>query len=398
MNNKNVQVILLAAGKSSRLGSELSKPWLNLGEKQMIAHSLDIFAANENIKSGVIVASKDTIDEANKIASQFKWKSVTGGSERAFSVKEGLKAISIDKPDYVIIHDAARPFVITEIIDSLIFELDNGADGAIPVIPVTDSLATIDNETLVNSISRDGVWRVQTPQAFKYDILKMCHDSDKIGNATDDSSLVKLSGGVIKAVRGDILMDKITTPDDLSKARLLEAGMIKKENIPNQNFETRMSTGYDVHKFSTNSGPLILGGILIPYEFSFEAHSDGDVALHSLTDAIFGLIADGDIGSHFPPTDETWKNSNSAFFLRKANEALNEQSGHLTFVDLTIIAEEPKIGPYRDEIRSSIAKILEIDVSRVSIKATTSEGLGFIGKKEGIAVQAAATAQFSKLD
>ena len=209
---------------------------------------------------------------------------------------------------------------------------------------------------------------------------------------TDDSSLIEDAGVTVATVDGDPLLAKITTKDDLNFAKIVARGRRNKDDAAM--FETRMATGFDVHRFSDEPGPIRLGGIDIDHDHSFDAHSDGDVALHALTDAIYGLVADGDIGAHFPPSEDTWKDRDSAFFLEAACTNLRHAGGCLSFCDLTIIAEMPKITPHREAIRARIAEITGMDISRISIKATTSEGLGFTGRGEGIAVQAAATAQF----
>ncbi len=426
MSSCSIHVVLLAAGSSTRLGGDIAKPWCDLGGKPVLAHSLQRFADHPRITSGVIVAAEQAIDDAEALALPLGWQVAVGGHERAFSVKAGLEALANDSPDYVLIHDAARPFVVPAVIDTLIATLDEGADAAIPGIPPSDSLKSVHDGMVTGRVDRSGIWRVQTPQAFRYSLIKSCHDADKGGAATDDSSLIEDHGGDVRMIIGDVMMDKITTPDDLARTRLIYAGLSKEgpssmqddtrhvaqdefrhvaqdetRHVTQDEFrhvardEFRMATGYDVHKFTAAPGPIMLGGVALDHEFGFDAHSDGDVALHALTDAIYGLIADGDIGSHFPPSDDTWKGKDSAFFLTQAHHALKEQNATLSFVDLTIIAELPKIGPHRDAIRTRIAGLLDLPINRVSVKATTSEGLGFTGRREGIAVQAAATARFA---
>ena len=390
---RSVYVVLLAAGKSTRLGGTVAKPWCDLAGKPVLAHSLERLSRHPAITSGVIVTADDALESADALARPYGWSVTQGGAERAFSVKEGLAALAPHHPDYVLIHDAARPFVMDHVIDALITALDDGAEAALPGLPPSDSLKKSDNQKVTDRVDRDGIWRVQTPQAFQYDHIKACHDADKDGLATDDSSLVEDNGGSVSIVTGNVMMDKITTQEDLARARLIATGL-KTTMIT----ETRMATGYDVHKFNDAPGPIMLGGIALDHDRGFDAHSDGDVALHALTDAIYGLIADGDIGKHFPPSDNQWKGKDSAFFLTESIKALKGEGGSLRFVDLTIIAEDPKITPHRDAMRTRIAGLLGLPVSRVSVKATTSEGLGFTGRREGIAVQSAVTATFPTLE
>jgi 2-C-methyl-D-erythritol 4-phosphate cytidylyltransferase/2-C-methyl-D-erythritol 2,4-cyclodiphosphate synthase len=336
------------------------------------------------------------LDDVTSLATALDWTVTQGGCERAFSVKAGLNALSSVAPDYVLIHDAARPFVPDTVTTDLINALDDGADAAIPGLPPSDSLKKVTDGTVESRVDRDGIWRIQTPQAFRYELIKSCHDRDKDGLATDDSSLIEDYGGVVRIIDGDALLDKVTTADDLARAQLIAHGIDKKK-VTSMSIspETRMATGIDVHRFSTSPGPIMLGGVALDHEFGFDAHSDGDVALHALTDAIYGLTADGDIGSHFPPSDAQWKDKDSAFFLKASLSALKKEGGKLCFVDLTIIAETPQIAPHRDTIRAKLSDLLKLELNRISVKATTSEGLGFTGRREGIAVQAAATAVFS---
>jgi 2-C-methyl-D-erythritol 4-phosphate cytidylyltransferase/2-C-methyl-D-erythritol 2,4-cyclodiphosphate synthase len=396
MTDRSVHVVLLAAGKGVRLGGEIAKPWCDLGGKPLLCHSLERLARHPGITSGVIVATGDALKNAAALAGIHNWTAVEGGSERAFSVKAGLNALSGAAPEYVLIHDSARPFVTDAVITGLIDSLDGGADAAIPGLPPSDSLKNVTDGDVDGRVERDGVWRAQTPQAFRYALIKSCHDRDKKGRATDDSSLIEDEGGVVRMIKGDALLEKITTSGDLAHAEIIFKGLNTKENpsaVPGEP-GTRMATGFDVHRFASTPGPIMLGGIALDHEFGLDAHSDGDVALHALTDAIYGLIADGDIGSHFPPSDDQWKDRDSSFFLAEARAALKAKGGALSFVDLTIIAEMPKIDPHRDAIRTSLAGLLELELDRISVKATTSEGLGVTGRREGIAAQAAATAIF----
>ena len=390
---KTVIAIVLAAGQSRRLGGEIAKPWRHLAGRPVLDHAVSAIATHPRINKGVIVAHHSAQDEARALAAPYGWSVVEGGEERAFSVKNGLQALTEQDPDYVLIHDAARPFIPHDVLDRLIDALDNGAKGVIPTLPPSDSLKKVKNSIVLDRVDRDGIDRVQTPQGFDFQLIKSLHDADHTGQATDDSSLLEDSDHQVTTVMGDPMMDKITTASDLTRAEYLAKGLqLPRDNMTSETrLETRVATGFDVHRFSDAPGPIMLGGVALEHDRGFDAHSDGDVALHALTDAIYGTMADGDIGSHFPPSDDQWKGKDSAFFLIAAAEQLTQQNGLISFVDLTIIAETPKITPHRDAIRHRIADLLKISISRVSVKATTTESLGFTGRREGIAVQAAVT-------
>lgn len=392
MTDANIQVVLLCAGRSRRLGGPIAKPWIELAGKTVMRHALDTFRQHPAISGGVVVVSDDATEDAKRWLADTGWQVTAGGQERSHSVHNGLDCLAGGSPDIVLIHDAARPFVPVEVIDRLLAAIHDGADAAIPTLPPADSLKRIADGTVVERIPRDGIERVQTPQAFRFSLIHDLHRQNTNAEATDDSSLVEDSGGKVLAVAGDPVMAKITTLPDLALAERIAFSMSLSASATMM--EPRMATGFDVHRFSTAPGPIMLGGVAIDHAFGFDAHSDGDVALHALTDAVYGLMADGDIGSHFPPSDDTWKDQDSAFFLEQAAAQLASHGARITLADITIIAEAPKITPHRAAIRQRIAEILTLPVSRVSVKATTSEGLGFTGRGEGIAVQAAVTAQF----
>ncbi len=396
MNNisalPSIHVILLAAGRSMRLVGDNNadttpKPWRMLDGLSVLEHGLMRLAKHPRITSGVIVTSKTFNLAAAVLAASYKWQVALGGNSRGDSVKSGLKALSKqgEAVDYVLIHDAARPFVSKDVLDRLIAALDGGHTAVIPVLAPSDSLKTVADGRVVARIHRDQIYRIQTPQGFDYKMITALHEADKNNTADDDASLVEDNDGIVAVVEGDPILDKITTPSDLAKAEILAKGFSE--------IQYRMATGYDVHKFSDAPGPIMLGGVAIDHHHGFDAHSDGDVALHALTDAVLGVMADGDIGQHFPPSDAQWKDKDSAFFLAHAAKKLSDFGGSISFADITIIAEMPKITPHRDAIRMRIAEILDIPATCVSVKATTSEGLGFIGRGEGIAVQAAVTAR-----
>ena len=394
MSTTQFHAVLVAAGQSRRLGGAVAKPWIDLEGQMVICHALAGLSQHEAVIGGVIVASTEMLQDAEKLARDIGWQAVAGGAERSHSVRAGLDALAEMSlpPEAVLIHDAARPFIPAAVIDRLAAAISAGQKAAIPVLSSADSLKQIEDGRVTGRVDRQLIARVQTPQAFEFAALIAEHRRNTDALITDDSTLMEDAGHSVAAIAGDPVLAKITTAEDLDHARIVARG--RRNNDDAAMVETRTATGFDVHRFSTAPGPIRLGGIDIDHDNCFDAHSDGDVALHALTDAIYGLVADGDIGAHFPPSDEAWKGKDSAFFLKAACERLHQGGGCLSFCDITIIAERPKITPHRDAIRQAIAAMTNLDITRVSVKATTSEGLGFTGRGEGIAVQAAATAQF----
>ncbi len=300
---------------------------------------------------------------------------VTGGAERTDSVRAGLQAVAADA---VLVHDAARPFCPTEVIDRLVAALEFH-DGAVPVMPVGDTLARGDS-TIDELLDRSKLVRVQTPQAFRTVALRRAYGLWSGVAPTDESTVLRAAGIVVASVAGDPALEKLTGEADWARAEQWIGGAL----VP------RTGMGFDVHAFG-GEGPITLGGIAVPHERGLAGHSDSDVVLHAITDAILGAAGLGDIGEHFPPSDPQWKGASSDFFLSHASELARGRGAIIDHVDCTIIAEEPKIGPHRAAMRQRIAEILGIEVEHVSIKATTTEGLGFTGRREGIAAQAIAS-------
>jgi 2-C-methyl-D-erythritol 4-phosphate cytidylyltransferase/2-C-methyl-D-erythritol 2,4-cyclodiphosphate synthase len=305
---------------------------------------------------------------------------VTGGPTRQESVRRGLDALTEVAPGFVLIHDAARPLASRRLVESVIVALEEGAEAVVPMLPISDSLRHLESEFVGGAIPREGACRVQTPQGFVYRAICEAHKRFAGGNAGDDIALAEAAGMKIGAVPGEEANLKITTASDLAFAERLIAG----------SGETRVGTGFDVHRFTTGDH-LWLCGVRIPHERGLEGHSDADAGLHALTDAILGALAAGDIGRHFPPSEERWRGASSRLFLQHAAELVRERGGAILHCDITIICERPKIGPHRQAMRASIAGMLGLDISRVSVKATTTEGLGFTGRGEGLAAQAVAT-------
>jgi 2-C-methyl-D-erythritol 4-phosphate cytidylyltransferase/2-C-methyl-D-erythritol 2,4-cyclodiphosphate synthase len=308
---------------------------------------------------------------------------VPGGATRQESVANGLEALAALKPDHVLIHDAARPFVSDVIIDAVIAALATHP-AALPALPVTDTLKAVDAEGIVvGSPSREHLFAAQTPQGFHFERILAAHRraAEAELQFTDDAGIASWAGMAVKIVAGDKSNMKLTTEEDFAVAeQSLLAGCD----------DVRVGTGYDVHAFEPGDH-VTLGGVTIQHPLRLSGHSDADVALHALTDAVLGGLAEGDIGDHFPPSDPQWKGASSDRFLAFAAERVRIRGGTIAHLDLTIIAEEPKVGPHRDAMRARIAAIAGIDIGRVAVKATTNERLGFVGRKEGIAAIATAT-------
>lgn len=374
--------VVLAGGVGARAALGRPKQLASLGGKPVLQWSLDAFTAHPAIASGVLVATDDIIAAIAPLPSD--WISVRPGSERQQSVANALVALP-DRPDEtrVLIHDAARPGVSAAVIDRLLSALDT-SDAAIPTLPVADTLVRQDGRDAGEIVDRSSVARVQTPQAFRLGTLRRAHAAASAATATDDAQLVRRLGGPVAAVDGDERLHKLTYAADVAiLSGLLGTGTTMR---------TAVGMGYDVHRLVAGK-PLWLGGLEIAHSHGLEGHSDADVALHALTDAILGALADGDIGTHFPPSDLEWRGAASWRFLEFAGRRVADAGGRIDHLDLTLVAEAPKIGPYRDRMRGRIAEILAIPVARISVKATTTERLGFTGRREGIAAQAVATLQ-----
>jgi len=322
---------------------------------------------------------------------------VAGGDRRQDSVRLGLEALADIAPERVLIHDAARPFVSAQVIDRVISALDSDP-GAIPALPVSDTLKCGGDGRIAGTVDRAGLYAAQTPQGFRFGpILKAHREAAGLDREfTDDAAIAEWAGLDVALVAGDAANRKLTTPEDFEMAEKLLSGE-SRSNVHNDLRETRVGTGYDVHRFGPGDA-VMLCGVEIAHSHGLLGHSDADVGLHALTDALLGAIADGDIGSHFPPSDTQWKAADSALFLRHAAELVRRRGGAIVNADVTIVCEAPKVGPHRDDMRTRIADVLDIAVGRVSVKATTSESLGFTGRREGIAAQAAATVSLPASD
>ncbi|HEU5481572.1 MAG TPA: bifunctional 2-C-methyl-D-erythritol 4-phosphate cytidylyltransferase/2-C-methyl-D-erythritol 2,4-cyclodiphosphate synthase [Sphingomicrobium sp.] len=370
-----VTALIVAAGKGERLGGGIPKQYRTLGEKAVLRRAVESLIGHPAIQSARVVIAPGHADLAEAaLAGLDVGRLIEGGAERADSVRSGLAEI---EGDAVLVHDAARPFCPPEVVDRLLAPLEF-FEGAAPVLAVGDTLARA-SDRLGEAVDRRGVVRVQTPQAFRLDALKSAYESWSGASPTDETTVARAAGLSVAAVAGDPVLEKITTPDDLERAERWLASRLT----------PRTGTGFDVHAFS-GDGPIMLGGVEIASERGLAGHSDADVVLHAITDALLGAAGLGDIGMHFPPSDPRWKDAASHLFLDHAAALIREAGGIIDHVDCTLICESPRIGPDRERMRHRIAEILHARPSQVSIKATTTEGLGFTGRGEGIAAQAVA--------
>jgi len=372
-------VLVLAAGKGKRLPGDAPKQYRDLGGAPVLRHALDAFARHPRVDAVRVVY--DPADRAHydrAAAGLDLLDPVAGGAERQDSVRLGLESLAMRGPTRVLIHDGARPFPDADLIDRLIDALD-AAPGAIAAIPVVDTLWREAAGAVETLVPRERLWRAQTPQAFRYAEILAAHRAAAGQKLTDDAAVAQATGLRVSLVMASEANFKITTEADLARA----ARVVARGDI-------RVGTGFDVHKFGPGDA-VWLCGVRVPHDAALDGHSDADVGIHALVDAILGALGEADIGAHFPPTDPRWKGASSDRFLAHAAELVRRRGGEIRHVDVTLICERPKIGPHRDAMRAKLAEIIAIDVSRVSVKATTTEGLGFTGRREGIAAQAAAT-------
>jgi 2-C-methyl-D-erythritol 4-phosphate cytidylyltransferase / 2-C-methyl-D-erythritol 2,4-cyclodiphosphate synthase len=382
-----IAVIIVAAGRGHRFGGEMPKQYLEVHQQPLVRHAVQAFLDHPAIDLILPVIHPDDADIlANALGGLDYLEPVAGGAARQDSVRNGLEGLASSAPDYVLVHDAARPMVAPALIDRVIEALQD-TSGVIPGIAVVDTLKRADDDGIItDTVSRDGLWRAQTPQGFKYADLLAAHRSAIGQELTDDAAVMEASGYRVAVVLGDENNIKVTTPDDLMRMEeIMSDDSAQAKLVRSPSF--RIGSGYDVHKLGPGDH-VTLCGVEITSERALIGHSDADVALHAVTDAVFGAIADGDIGSHFPPTDSQWRGASSDQFLAYACERMRERGFELSNIDLTIICEKPKIGPHRDAMRARLAEIAQIDVSCVSVKATTTERLGFTGRGEGIAAEA----------
>lgn len=373
--------LIVAGGSGKRFGDAVPKQYLALAGASVLRRSIEAHLAARLVDAVRVVIRAADRDLYQDAAGGLDLPApVIGGAERQDSVRAGLEALAGDPPERVLIHDAARPLASPDLIDRVVEALDRH-DGAIAAIPVTDTLKRADEGVIAETVPRDQLWRAQTPQGFRYAAILAAHRRLAGQALTDDAAVAAAAGLAVALVEGDEENFKITTAADLARAeRVWEARM----------GEIRVGQGFDVHAFGVGDH-VMLCGIKVPHRAGLLGHSDADVGLHAITDALLGALADGDIGQHFKPTDPRWKGADSAMFLADAAGRVRARGGVILHVDLTVIGEEPRVGPYRATMTERVAAILGIGADRVGVKATTTEKLGFTGRGEGLAAQAVAT-------
>jgi 2-C-methyl-D-erythritol 4-phosphate cytidylyltransferase/2-C-methyl-D-erythritol 2,4-cyclodiphosphate synthase len=383
--SERTAVVLVAAGRGLRAGAGGPKQYRSIGGQPVIYRAMEAFSRHADVSAVQPVVNPDDSAMFTAAVAGLKHEPPTsGGATRQASVLAGLEALAKHKPDIVLIHDAARPFVSEGVISRAI-EAASRTGAAIPVVPVTDTIkVTGANGDVEDTPDRSRLRIAQTPQSFRFDVILEAHRraaKDGRSDFTDDAAIAEWAGLTVATFEGDVANMKLTTPEDFVREEARLASLLG---------DIRTGTGYDVHAFGDGDHVMICG-VRVPHSKGFLAHSDGDVGLHALVDAILGALADGDIGSHFPPSDAKWKGASSDQFLKYAIERVAQRGGRVANLEVTLICERPKIGPLRDTMRARIAEISGVDISRVAVKATTSERLGFTGREEGIAATASAT-------
>ena len=377
----NFSAVIVAAGSGERAGPGEAKQWRMIGGKPVALWSLETFLA-AGAREVVVVIPPGHEDRAAKTFARLpNWTTTPGGATRAQSTLAGLRALAQGGPPIVLIHDAARPFLTLPTIEALVAALAD-APGAVPALPMADTLKRLEHGMgTVSTAPRDGLWRAQTPQAFRFDDIVRAYEvwpDDE--TPTDDAQVMERAGGAITLTPGDPMLMKLTYPEDFAMAETL-AGATR---------VTRIGQGFDAHQFGPGS-EVWLCGVRIPHSHGLVGHSDADAGLHALTDALLGAIGDGDIGDHFPPSDPKWKGAPSSVFLSHAAKLVAARGARVINADVTLICEGPKIKPHREAMRARIAELLGLAVDAVSVKATTTESMGFTGRREGLAAQAVAS-------
>ena len=368
--------IIVAAGSGSRAGEP--KQWRGLGGRPVLRWSVEALLSAGASELAVVVAPGEEARAEEALAGLQGWFAVPGGATRAASVEAGLNALTAPADVRVLVHDAARPFLCAATIERVLLALDDH-EAALPVLPVADSLRRGTGGVMGDSVFRDDLWRAQTPQGFRLGTLRQAYAAWPAGpSPTDDVEVARAAGHTVALVAGDARLLKLTFPEDFAMAEAL---------IPRQ---TRVGQGFDAHRWGPGSS-VWLCGVEIAHDQTLIGHSDADAGLHALTDAVLGAMGDGDIGDHFPPTDPQWKGAASDHFLIHAVERLRARGGRLVNVDVTLICERPKVKPHRQAMRDRLAELLSLPLDAVSVKATTTEAMGFTGRGEGLAAQAVVT-------
>lgn len=380
-----VAAVVVAAGQGLRAGGEIPKQFRRIAGETLLARALSAFAEAPDVTFVQPVIRPDDVDLVRRLTNGMNvLEPVAGGATRQASVRAGLEALVSCTPDIVLVHDAARPFASASLITRAI-EAAKKTGAAIPALPVTDTVKRIDSTgTIEATLDRNSIRLVQTPQAFAFPALFDAHRralAQGRDDFTDDAALAEWAGIKVSVFAGEPGNIKFTTPEDFARAEAIQSAGLG---------DVRTGSGLDVHAFGPGDH-VTLGGIRIPHVQALTGHSDADVALHALTDAILGALADGDIGAHFPPSDPQWRGASSDRFLTFAVERVRTRGGRIAHLDLTIVCEAPRIGEHRDRMRANIANLAGIGIERVGVKATTSEKLGFTGRGEGIAAYATAT-------
>lgn len=391
-----VAALIVAAGRGHRVGGPLPKQYQALAGRPLLYHTIRALAVHPRVDLVQVVIHPDdaalyrrAIEGLPSAVAEKLLPPADGGARRQDSVRHGLESLAARAPDVVLIHDGARPLVSAALIGRTLDALAQ-AKGAIAAIRVTDTLKREgERARIAGTLEREGLWRAQTPQAFRFAAILAAHRAAASGpELTDDAQVAERAGLDVALVEGEEANLKITTPEDLRRAALALGAAGEEDALPA--IEPRSGTGFDVHRFGPGDH-LMLCGVRVPHESGVLAHSDGDVGLHALVDAILGALGAGDIGSHFPPSDARWRKADSALFVRHAATLVRERGARISHVDVTLICERPKIGPHRAAMVARLADLLGITPDRVSVKATTTEQLGFTGRREGLAAQAVAT-------
>lgn len=374
--------LIVAAGRGQRFGTERPKQYAPLGGIPVLRHCLLTFLAHPRVDGVRVVIHPDDrplYDEA--VQGLDLAEPVPGGGSRQESVRLGLESLEQSAPAFTLIHDAARPFIDQGTIDRVLGALGE-RPGAIAALPVVDTLKREADGRVSRTEDRSGLWRAQTPQGFHYEAILAAHRAALGETLTDDAAVAEKAGLAVALVEGSPANIKVTTQDDLESAERWIRSV--------QATEMRVGQGFDVHAFGPGDH-VMLCGLRIPHDAALVGHSDADVGLHAVTDALLGALGAGDIGSHFPPSDPQWKGANSRIFVSHVCDMIAQRGGRITHVDLTLICERPKIGPHREAMCRQLAALLDVSEDRVSVKATTTEKLGFLGRGEGVAAQATAT-------